>query len=129
MKNKQTASDFRQETIAYLFFGALTVLVNIVAYKLLKIFIGDMIANTLAFFIAVFFAYWTNSTFVFKVKHTWHNFGQFVFMRIGTLLIDDGGMYLFLLWQVNDLLAKVIVNALVIIVNYLLSKLIIFAKK
>lgn len=125
MKNNYIKEQQR-ETIAYLFFGVLTVLVNILTYKMLKFFMGDMLANTLAFFIAVLFAYWTNSTYVFKAAHTWHNFSQFILMRIATLFIDDGGMYLLLLWQFNDVLAKIIVNFIVIVINYLMSKLIVF---
>ena len=117
-----------RETLAYLIFGILTVIVNIAAYKLLKPAMGDMAANTLAFFIAVLFAYWTNSSFVFRAEHTWRNFGQFMAMRIGTLFIDDGGMYLLLLWQVNDVLAKCAVNVVIIAINYLASKLVIFRK-
>ena len=94
-----------KETLAYLVFGILTVVMNIVAYKLLNLAMGDMAANTLAFFIAVLFAYWTNSSFVFRAEHTWRNFGQFMAMRIGTLFIDDGGMYLLLMWQVDDIIA------------------------
>lgn len=118
-----------RETLAYLVFGVLTVLVNIAAYKLLKLAMGDMAANTLAFFIAVLFAYWTNSTYVFRAAHTWRNFGQFMAMRIGTLFIDDGGMYLLLLWQVNDVAAKCAVNIIIIGINYLASKLVIFRRK
>lgn len=117
---------FARETLAYLVFGILTVLVNIAAYKLLKLEMGDMAANTMAFFIAVLFAYWTNSSFVFKAGHTWRNFGQFMAMRIGTLFIDDGGMYLLLLWRVDDVIAKCAVNVLIIAINYLASKLLIF---
>ena len=117
-----------KETLAYLVFGILTVVMNIVAYKLLKLAMGDMAANTLAFFIAVLFAYWTNSSFVFRAEHTWRNFGQFMAMRIGTLFIDDGGMYLLLMWQVDDIIAKCAVNVIIIAINYLASKLVIFRK-
>ena len=116
------------ETLAYLVFGILTVVMNIVAYKLLNLAMGDMAANTLAFFIAVLFAYWTNSSFVFRAEHTWRNFGQFMAMRIGTLFIDDGGMYLLLMWQVDDIIAKCAVNVIIIAINYLASKLVIFRK-
>ena len=118
-----------RETLAYLVFGVLTVVVNILSYKLLSIVFGMLAANTLAFFIAVFFAYWTNSTFVFRVQHTWKNFLQFMGMRIGTLLIDNGGMYLLMLLGVNDLFSKCIVNAVIIVINYVASKWIIFRKK
>lgn len=117
------------ETFRYLVFGVLTVVVNVAAYKLLDRFMGSIVANTLAFFIAVIFAYWTNSTFVFHAPHTWKNFLQFMGMRIGTLVIDDGGMWLLLKLGVNDLLAKCAVNVVIIVINYLASKLVIFRKK
>ena len=119
----------RGETFRYLVFGVLTVAANVGAYKLLKPALGDMAANTAAFFISVLFAYWTNSTFVFRVPHTWKNFLQFMGMRIGTLVIDDGGMYLLLALGWNDLLAKCVINAAIIVINYLASKLVIFRRK
>lgn len=50
-------------------------------------------------------------------------------IRIGTLVIDNGGMYLLLALDVNGLAAKCIVNAVIIIINYVVSKLIIFRGK
>ena len=117
------------ETFRYLVFGVLTVVVNVAAYKLLSLVWGSMAANTAAFFIAVLFAYWTNSTFVFRAPHTWKNFLEFMGMRIGTLAIDDGGMYVLLAVGMNDLLAKCVVNVVIIAVNYLCSKFFIFKKK
>ena len=117
------------ETFRYLVFGVLTVVVNVAAYKLLSLVWGSMAANTAAFFIAVLFAYWTNSTFVFRAPHTWKNFLEFMGMRIGTLAIDDGGMYVLLAAGMNDLLAKCVVNVVIIAVNYLCSKFFIFKKK
>ena len=117
------------ETFRYLVFGVLTVAVNVAAYKLLSLVWGSMAANTAAFFIAVLFAYWTNSTFVFRAPHTWKNFLEFMGMRIGTLAIDDGGMYVLLAVGMNDLLAKCVVNVVIIAVNYLCSKFFIFKKK
>lgn len=119
----------RGEAFRYLIFGILTVVVNIAVYQLLSLIWASMAANTTAFFAALLFAYWTNSTFVFRTPHTWMNFLQFVGMRIGTLLIDDGGMYLLLALSVNGLLAKCIVNSVITVVNYLISKLIVFRKK
>lgn len=126
--NGKTDTPIR-ETLTYLVFGVLTVVVNILSYELLSIVFGMLAANTLAFFIAVFFAYWTNSTFVFRVQHTWKNFLQFMGMRIGTLLIDNGGMYLMIHLAVNDFFAKCIVNVVIIVINYVASKWIIFRKK
>lgn len=116
------------ETVRYLIFGVLTVVVNIAAYKLLKPLWGELEANTAAFFIAVVFAYWTNSTFVFRAPHTLRNFMEFMGMRIGTLVVDDGGLMFLLHLGVNDLLAKCLVNAVIIAINYAASKLFIFRK-
>lgn len=120
---------FQMETFRYLVFGVLTVVVNVVSYRVLEPVCGSMPANTAAFFIAVLFAYWTNSTFVFHAGHTWKNFLQFMGMRIGTLAVDDGGMWLLLKWGCNDIVAKCVVNVLIIIINYAASKIIIFRKK
>ncbi len=120
---------FSPETLRYLIFGLLTVAVNILSYRLLSLVCGTLVANTAAFFIAVLFAYWTNSRFVFKAPLTWKSFIEFMAMRIGTLAIDDGGMMLLTTWGCNDMVAKVIVNVVIIGINYLFSKLLIFKKK
>ena len=117
------------ETLRYLIFGVLTVIVNTVSFKLLNLFMGDIAANTVAFFIAVLFAYWTNSMFVFRTGIAWRSFAEFMVMRVCTLPIDDGGMWLLLNLGVNDLIAKVFVNGVIIVINYLASKLFIFKKK
>ena len=117
------------ETFRYLVFGMLTVSVNTVSYKLLDLVMESLPANTLAFFIAVLFAYWTNSWFVFRTGSNWKSFAEFMAMRLCTLPIDDGGMWLLLHLGVDDLLAKCVVNAVIIVLNYLFSKLIIFRKK
>ncbi len=118
----------QKETFRYLVFGVLTVAVNITAYHLLVWELSALAANTLAFFIAVLFAYWTNSQFVFCVPCTKENFLQFMGMRIGTLFIDDGGMLLLLRFGWNSLLAKCFVNGIIIVLNYVFSKLFIFRK-
>lgn len=120
---------FRGETFRYLVFGILTVTVNIASYRIMSLWMNPILANTLAFFIAVFFAYYTNTRFVFQVNFTKKNFLQFMAMRIGTIFLDDGGMLLLLAWGWNDLFAKCVVNAVIIVLNYLFSKLLIFRKK
>lgn len=120
---------FSPETLRYLVFGLLTVAVNVLAYRLLAPALGTLWANTAAFFIAVLFAYWTNSRYVFCAPTTWKSFAEFMAMRIGTLAIDDGGMLLLTRWGWNDMLAKIIVNIVIIGINYLFSKLLIFRKK
>lgn len=59
-----------RETILYLFFGAFTTLVNIVSYLFFTrvILFNFMVANALAWILAVLFAYVTNKFFVFESK-------------------------------------------------------------
>lgn len=119
----------RGETFRYLVFGVLTVVVNTASFLLLDLVMGKLAANTLAFFLAVLFAYWTNSQFVFQTGMAWRSFLEFMTMRLCTLPLDDGGMWLLLTLGVNDLLAKCAVNVVIIVINYLVSKLIIFKKR
>lgn len=129
MMGKLIKQEMVWETFRYLICGISTVLVNIVSYELLTLLWGTLLSNTLAFFIAVFYAFWTNSIFVFRVPCTWKSFWEFMGMRIGTLLIDNGGMLLMVRWRINDLTAKCVVNVIIIGINYIFSKLFIFKKK
>ncbi|WP_195282980.1 GtrA family protein [Harryflintia acetispora] len=88
-----------------------------------------MIANTIAFFWLYKFAYMTNTKFVFKAKFTKKNFLKFWGMRIGTIFIDNGGMWILLAVSTHKLVAKCAVNTIVIILNYLFSKFFIYKKE
>jgi putative flippase GtrA len=116
-----------RETIAYLFFGGLTVLFNIVVYySLLFPIKHDLAANSIAYVLSVLFAYWTNSTFVFRQGMGWGTFTKFFGMRIGSILIDDGGLWLLLRVGCPRLLSKFAAAITVIILNYIFSKFFIF---
>ena len=119
----------QNETFRYLVFGVLAVVFNIASFKMLDLLVDSLTANTLAFFLSVLFTYWTNSTFVFFMPYSWRSFIQFFGARFGTLFLDDGLLWLFLKMNVNVLLAKCINNVIIIAVNYLMSKFIIFRKK
>jgi len=117
------------ELIAYLFFGFCTVVINTLTYYLLSLKMDELIANTIAFFVAVMFAYIVNTKFVFRNTFTKANFTKFWAMRIGTLLIDNGGMFILILIGLNDLIAKCFVNVVIIVLNYIFSKFIIYKKE
>jgi len=119
-----------KELILYGVFGILTVIVNIISFKLLLILnIPLLYANTIAFFIAVVFAYYTNTKFVFNDKFTKENFISFMSMRISTLFIDNIGLYYLVSISVDELIAKSIINIIIILINYICSKFIIYKKK
>jgi len=91
-------------------------------------------ANTVAWVLSVAFAFITNKLFVFQSKSFaaklfWRELSTFVGARLLSLGVDSLGMLLMvnvLAW--NDWLAKIIMNIIVIIMNYVLSKMIIFKK-
>ncbi len=126
-----------RETILYLFFGGLTTLINIASYwALTKIFYVDyMVATALAWLLSVLFAFVTNKLFVFDSKSlvatlVLKELVLFVGARLFSGALDMGMMYMFVdVLQVNDMVVKILSNIIVIVVNYILSKLIIFKKK
>lgn len=129
MKNKclNDNSDLIKETISYTFFGILTVVVNTVVFLMLDHYgYSLLISNTIAFIVAVQFSYMTNTKFVFHVKYTIKNLKQFWLMRIGTIFVDNIGMYVLLFISTDKIIAKCIVNIIIIGINYLCSKFIIF---
>lgn len=126
-----------KEMINYIFFGGLTTLVNIVGYIILAKWIGieEGISNIIAIVISIFFAYITNKIFVFESKTTKKKeivkeMISFFGCRAFTSLIDVG-LFDFLVYIVhmNDVLVKIIIQIIIIILNYVLSKIIVFKKK
>ncbi|MDD2490329.1 MAG: YfhO family protein [Bacilli bacterium] len=128
--------DRYEEIINYLIAGGLTTVVSIGTYGLFaKIFNINYIASTvLSFVFAVIFAYFVNKVFVFKtdfsskkmvIKETY----QFMKYRILSLVIDVTLMILFVeLLQIDDLIAKIIVQVVIVVANYFFSKIFIFKK-
>ncbi|MCP8364857.1 GtrA family protein [Clostridioides difficile] len=125
-----------RETILYLFFGAFTTLVNIVSYLFFTrvILFNFMVANALAWILAVLFAYVTNKFFVFESKRieiefVFKEFLSFVSFRLLSGVVEMLIMYIMIdLLFLNDVIVKVFTNIVVIVLNYLFSKMIIFKK-
>lgn len=128
-----------KEIILYLIIGGLTTLVNILAYWVFAnpLNLHTVLSNILAWVISVLFAYFTNKIFVFESKSFKRDiflkeFVLFFLSRATTGLIDTGIMYLFidrLGFTEYEMWIKVASNVIVIILNYVFSKLIVFRKK
>lgn len=126
-----------QSFIAYAVFGVLTTIVNIAAYNIgyYKLEIGNTISNIIAWILAVAFAYFTNKVWVFDSKSwKWNVLKRevvsFVSCRLATGMLDLAIMFVcvdLLGW--HAMLMKLLSNILVIILNYVFSKLVIFKKK
>lgn len=135
-----------REGIAYLFFGGLATLLNIVLYHLFINMMGMPVAagNLLDTALCILFAYFTNRTWVFHSRASGRaasrEFAQFVSCRLVTALIDECMMIVTVDWIGDALIPasardlwglamKVIANIVVVILNYIFSKRIIFKKK
>ncbi len=123
--------------IAYLFFGVCTTAVNIVSYYLFYniLSLPNVPANIIAWVLAVAFAFVTNKLFVFdsnsrEIKTLGREILSFLACRIFTGVLDIAIMFVAVdVLKMNSLLWKIISNVLVIVLNYMASKLIIFRKK
>lgn len=123
------------EAVQYIIYGILTTVINIISYTILiAIGVNYIISNIVAFIISLIFAFITNKLFVFK-SSSWEKSVAikegiaFISARLATFAMDMILMILFVSYMnINDFIAKVIANVLVIVANYVLSKLIIFKK-
>ncbi|NUO23160.1 GtrA family protein [Faecalibacillus sp. H12] len=122
-----------KEIIMYLVFGVLTTVVNIVVYYIFSnlLHMNYLFSNAMAWFLSVLFAYVTNRKHVFDsknnqiIKEAISFFGS----RLATGIMDMVLMWFLVNFNiVNDVVAKVVVNVIVVILNYILSKLVVFKK-
>ena len=119
----------------YLVFGALATIVNIAVFAIFDLLhFPVLVSNTIAWVVAVIFAYLTNRYCVFNSKKTKKSeiakeLSSFITARIITLIIESIFMWITveqLHW--HSVLMKVIANVIVIVLNFVFSKLFIFKK-
>ncbi len=126
-----------RDVVVYLVFGLLTTAVNYVIYLPCYNLLGlsSSVSNVIAWVAAVAFAYVTNKPFVFR-SHDWSaktvlsELTRFIGTRLGS-----GGLETFILFIAVDVIGmngnlwKLITSVLVVIINYVGSKLLVFRKK
>lgn len=123
-----------EEAVNYLFFGFLGVIVSVASYSVARIWLDVTISNIVSWVIAVIFVYVTNKLFVFKSRNLKgvaliKEFCEFVGARLLTLIVETGVLLLCAeLVGMNDVIAKVVAQAIIIVMNYILSKFWIFKK-
>ncbi len=131
-----------KEIIMYLIFGVATTVVSLVSYALfIKLLpLGITVASAFSWVIAVTFAFITNKLFVFEsrsheVKTVLREALSFFAARIVSGVVEIFLPELlfiigldFSLFGVKGFVAKIIVNVIVIIMNYIFSKLFVFKK-
>ncbi len=140
-----------KEIISYVFFGVLATVVNLVSFKLFELILGEklyLVTNVVSWLITVIFAYFTNKLWVFESKSWKANVVikeliGFFGARIFSLVVEEAGLWLMIdichmgniSWDIlsvninGNMIAKIIMQVVVVILNYVFSKLVIFKKK
>lgn len=124
-----------KEGILYLFFGGLAFVLNIFLFTVfINIKIDELIANVIAWIITVLFAYITNTIWVFSaspksVRSFFVQVLQFFSGRIITLVIEEIILLVFItILGMNAMLVKFIAQVIVIVGNYIISKVWVYRK-
>ena len=122
--------------INYLFIGGLTTLINFVTFFAMRYFgIGLVLTNTTANIVSVIFAFFANKSVVFhsaysSKKKFWFELISFLVLRGVSLLLDNLIMIIGVDWlHGNEILVKILDQVIIVIANYLFSKLIFLRKK
>ena len=125
-----------RDVIVYLVFGVLTTVVNYIIYLPCYNGLGlsGSVSNAIAWVGAVAFAYLTNKPFVFR-SHDWSaktvipELTKFVGCRVGSGVVETAIIFLtvdLLGWNGNVM--KLLTSVLVVVLNYIGSKLLVFKK-
>lgn len=123
--------------ISYLFFGVVTTVINMVVYYLCYQLwgISSDLSTVIAWVLAVLTAFLTNKPFVFG-SHDWSpkvllpEAGSFFGCRLGSGVVELVLMHITVeMLGLPGMLMKLLVNVIVVILNYVASKLLVFRKK
>ncbi|MBP5353315.1 MAG: GtrA family protein [Alphaproteobacteria bacterium] len=125
-----------KEQLLYIIFGVVTTIVNFVTYYVCArlLLIGILVSTVIAKFFSLMTAYLTNRTWVFNSNKTqkskiFRECLTFYACRGVSALLDFVIMYVGAVWLgINDLAVKIFATIIVIILNYIMSKLIVFRK-
>ena len=124
-----------RDVILYLIFGVCTTVVNLAVFWVLTspLKVNELIANIIAWILAVLFAFLTNRDLVFHAGKSGSVFSQMIKFYLGraiTLALEEAMLLVFItLLHFNSMAVKTIAQVLVIVLNFVISKLIIFRKK
>lgn len=128
-----------REIIVYLIVGVLTTIISLLTYYICVFTFLDpnnafelQVANIISWCFAVVFAYFTNRKYVFQSKNAniLKEGISFSLSRVITLVIDMLLMFLLVTtWKFNDKISKLIVQVVVTVGNYIISKFFVFNKR
>lgn len=125
---------YENSIIRYIFFGGCTTLVNVLSFYVLRTFLHLSLnpANVISIILAILFAYVVNSRYVFQdpcqsLRDHILPFGKFISARLLTMVIEVGGVWFLvgvLHWK--DMIGKIATQILVMVLNYVFSKVFVF---
>lgn len=123
-----------REVILYLVLGVCTTLINLAVFWVLHspLKVNELVANVIAWTMAVMFAYLTNRELVFHAGRGsfFKQMVTFYLGRVITLVLEEAALLVFItLLDFNSMAVKLAAQVMVIILNFIISKLIIFKKK
>lgn len=123
-----------KEVLMYLFFGGIAFFLNIALFVLFHgiMQITELIANIICWVLCVLFQFFTNRTWVFD-GHVdgpaafFKQMGSFFGGRVFTLLVEEIILAIFITWLgLNSMIVKLVAQVVVIVLNYVVSKLFVF---
>ena len=129
-----------KEIINYIIVGGLTTLVSIASFYIVRFFVLTQnnqlhiqIATIISWILAVLFAFFANKKYVFESKKKGKDklieMIKFFLSRLTTLLIEMISMWVLTSpLSINDKISKIIVQFIILVLNYLFSKLFVFKK-
>ena len=133
LKNIKDRSKKHRELVVYLICGFLTFVVSMVVYAILSeaFKINVLVENIITWIIAVYFAFSVNRKFVFKSNGNFTSeLIQFYLGRVVTLVVEQAMLYVFIIrLMFNNMTIKSIAQVVIIILNYIISKFIVFKKE
>lgn len=125
-----------EEIINYIVVGGITTVISILSYFLIRTILKSdtsfnvQISTVFSWIVAVTFAYFANRIFVFKSNNSKKiESVKFITSRIMSLLIEMLVMLILTaVLKINDKIAKILVQFIIVILNYLFSKIFVFKK-
>ena len=137
MKKLRSLVEKYWDILTYLFFGVLTTVVNYLVYLPCYnwLHISAAVSNVIAWVVAVVFAYLTNKPFVFRSHDwSWQTVGpeltKFVGCRIGSGFLETAIIFITVdCLHFDGNIWKLITSVLVVVLNYVASKWLVFKKK
>lgn len=126
--------EFMIPIMKYLLFGFLTTVISLGSFWLFLRLTNwnENVCNFLSIVLGILSAYILNRNYVFesKEKNILEEFSKFVMARIASTLFDMVSFYIFATClSFNEMIVKVIISIVVVILNYFLSKILVFKKK